>query len=94
MPSFSLFFPLLFHCLTSLASLSLTGRSSGKKYDFTRIKAAFETYKRIHGDLLVQAKYVVPVNDDAWPRETWGIKLGTYTQLVRVVDVLCSLSTM
>ena len=30
----------------------------------------------------MQAKYVVPQNDDAWPNETWGIKLGTYTQLV------------
>jgi hypothetical protein len=74
----------------SLYILSHTGRSSGKKYDFTRIKSAFETYKRIHGDLLVQAKYVVPVNDDAWPRETWGIKLGTYTQLVRVDHEQCS----
>lgn len=59
-----------------------TGRTTGKKYDFGRIKVAFQTYKQLFGDLLVQAKYVVPQNDDAWPRETWGIKLGTYTQLV------------
>ena len=68
--------------------ITFIGRTSGKKYDFGRIKIAFVTYKHLFGDLLVQAKYVVPQDDDAWPKETWGIKLGTYTQLVSTLALV------
>jgi hypothetical protein len=43
---------------------------------------ALETYKRLHGHLLVPQAFNVPDNDMLWPAQTWGMKLG------RVVDKL------
>ncbi|OQR86468.1 hypothetical protein ACHHYP_10512 [Achlya hypogyna] len=44
---------------------------------------AFETYKRLHGDLLVRQDFVVPKDDPSWPRETWGMKLGLIVTKLR-----------
>jgi hypothetical protein len=48
-----------------------------------KVKLAFETYKRLNGDLLVPNRFVVPTNDSAWPEELWGMKLGAIVNGIR-----------
>ncbi|ETN05094.1 hypothetical protein PPTG_14773 [Phytophthora nicotianae INRA-310] len=44
---------------------------------------AMQTYRSMHGDLLVPVSFTVPQRDDAWPRSTWGYKLGYWTSELR-----------
>ncbi|KAF0690472.1 Aste57867_18128 [Aphanomyces stellatus] len=44
---------------------------------------AFETYKALHGDLKIQQDFIVPANDDRWPRDTWGMRLGLAVRSMR-----------
>jgi hypothetical protein len=56
-------------------------------YDFlTQIYPALETYKAIHGDLLVPQNFVVPEGDVRFPAETWGMKLGSIVHTIRNSD--------
>jgi hypothetical protein len=34
-------------------------------------------YKEIYGNLCVPARFIIPSDDDDWPEEMWGFKLGT-----------------
>ncbi|CAI5714369.1 unnamed protein product [Peronospora farinosa] len=45
--------------------------------------AALIKYKEIEGDLLVPRKFVVPKEDEQWPRPTWGLKLGSHVNYIR-----------
>ncbi|EEY65911.1 uncharacterized protein PITG_03442 [Phytophthora infestans T30-4] len=50
---------------------------------------AMQTYRSKHGDLLIPASFTVSEGDDAWPRSTWGYKLGYWTsELRRKKDML------
>ena len=40
------------------------------------LKFALQTYKNIHGDLLVPQSFVIPQDSPMWPDNTWGMKLG------------------
>ncbi|KAG7400604.1 Phosphatidate phosphatase lpin1 [Phytophthora boehmeriae] len=42
-----------------------------------------QTYREIHGDLLMQVSFIVPGGDDRWPRATWGYKLGYWASELR-----------
>jgi hypothetical protein len=64
----------------------------GIGFDFNRqeigigyeaIKVALQTYKDLNGDMLVSQKFIVPVNDITWPKETWGMKLGIIVKNIR-----------
>ncbi|KAF0737744.1 hypothetical protein Ae201684P_004756 [Aphanomyces euteiches] len=63
---------------------------SGHKWRLNRL--ALETYKSIHGDLLVPQSFVVPTNDNThWPVEVWGMQLGRVVgTLRRSVDTMPS----
>ncbi|OQR96159.1 hypothetical protein ACHHYP_16922 [Achlya hypogyna] len=37
---------------------------------------ALKRFKEIHGHIKVPQFFTVPANDDAWPAEFWGLKLG------------------
>ena len=43
---------------------------------FDVIYSALKVYKEIHGNVLIKQKFVVPENDDRYPKETHGMKLG------------------
>ena len=45
--------------------------------------SALKVYKDIHGDLLVPQKFVVPENDDQYPKEAHGLKLGRRVESIR-----------
>ena len=46
------------------------------------VKAAFEKYKELKGDLLIPFDFLVPSNDK-WPTEAWGLKLGRIVRRIR-----------
>ena len=40
------------------------------------LKFALQTYKSIHGDLLIPLSFAIPQESPMWPDNTWGMKLG------------------
>lgn len=44
------------------------------KYD--NILTAFRTYKNVYGHINVPMSFIVPSDDEAWPKATWNLKLG------------------
>ncbi|KAG9404843.1 hypothetical protein AC1031_005054 [Aphanomyces cochlioides] len=47
---------------------------------------ALQTFKQIHGHLLVPRTFHVPSNDPAWPANTWEIHLGVLVNNLRTRD--------
>ena len=43
--------------------------------EWPRLQLALTTYKQIHGNLDVNAKYVIPSAQE-FPQDTWGVRLG------------------
>jgi hypothetical protein len=66
-----------------LESIGFDFNPQRQSYEYEAIKVAFMKYKDLKGDMLVPQKFVVPVNDITWPKETWGIKLGTIVMAIR-----------
>jgi hypothetical protein len=50
---------------------------------YESIRAALLKYKDLKGNMLIPQRFVVPVNDITWPKETWGMKLGTKVDSIR-----------
>jgi len=50
---------------------------------FELIFLALQTYKNLERNLLVPRRFVVPNDDDTWPIETWGMKLGGVVSKIR-----------
>jgi hypothetical protein len=67
----------------------VNGHRKNFKYSYEHVKAALIKYKEINGDMKVMVKFTVPIGDDAWPRETWGLDLGRYVQLIRGGKAFC-----
>jgi hypothetical protein len=40
-------------------------------------------YKELYGDMLIPDKFVIPSNDDKWPEEMWGYRLGQAAKNIR-----------
>jgi hypothetical protein len=59
-------------------ALDELGFAWGRPLDEIWIKKllAINMYKRIHGDLRVPRRFIVPTNDQRWPIETHGMHLG------------------
>ena len=81
----------------SFKSLNLVGRTidvcerigfifNVKKGDCNRYKATrigLLKYKELNDNMLVPQKFVVLNNDARWPKETFGMKLGTIVRDIR-----------
>ena len=67
-----------------------TGRTVFSKKRFDLVYAALKAYKEVHGNLVVPQAFVVPVNDDFWPEETRGLKLGARVNAIRCQGTLVS----
>ena len=65
-----------------------TGRTAFSKKRFDLVYAALKAYKEVHGNLVVPQAFVVPVNDDFWPEETRGLKLGARVNAIRCQGTL------
>ena len=72
-------------------SESEQGRNKPIKYikslEFETVCAALQTYKKIHGDLLVPASFSVPSKakdqEQIWSEDTHGLRLGWKVQSIR-----------
>ncbi|EGZ25087.1 hypothetical protein PHYSODRAFT_387227, partial [Phytophthora sojae] len=47
------------------------------------VAPALRTFLDLNKHLMVPISFVVPINDDAWPRETWGYPLGKHAAWLR-----------
>ena len=52
-----------------------------EKYDLA--KTALLSYQKLHGDMLVPCKFVIPNESSVWPEETWGLHLGSLVSNIR-----------
>jgi hypothetical protein len=52
-----------------------------ERYDLIRL--SLSKYQEIYGDMLVPQKFVIPNENDSWPKEAWGMKLGTIVNSIR-----------
>ncbi|DAZ94702.1 TPA: hypothetical protein N0F65_000017 [Lagenidium giganteum] len=58
--------------------------SSWKDYQFQHVfLPALQAFRAIEQHMFVPQKFVVPFNDPAWPRRTWGFALGMQVKSVR-----------
>jgi hypothetical protein len=58
---------------------------SGRKlvYGYFAVRTALLKYHEINDHMLVPYKFVVPANDDRWPKDTWGMNLGIISSNIR-----------
>lgn len=70
--------------LNSLSRLGvpLTMRYRSFVWEYQALPA-FQTFQQIYGHVSVPSSFVVPTNDNRWPRSTWGVKLGDRTRNIR-----------
>ncbi|OQR82272.1 Carboxyvinyl-carboxyphosphonate phosphorylmutase, partial [Thraustotheca clavata] len=53
------------------------------EYNYQRYLIALKTYKKLHGNLFVPKRFVVPSDDPKWPEEIWNLKIGASVQRLR-----------
>ena len=63
-------------------------RKENFKWDV--FKFALQTYKSIHGDLLVPKLFLIPRDSTMWPETIWGMKLGIILDNAKKKDSLHS----
>ena len=68
------------HLRGILSELGIKG--AGREQRFDTFLTALAVYRDLYGDLAVPRDFEVP-KSDAWPRETWGMRLGVVTSSTR-----------
>lgn len=53
------------------------------KTSYENILKALQAYKAVNGDVHVPKRFIVPLNDERYPPETWGVKLGNTVSNIR-----------
>lgn len=53
------------------------------KYGWERVRLALLHYKQLYGDTVVPTLYGIPEDDNHWPEDLWGMKLGTVVKEIR-----------
>jgi hypothetical protein len=48
-----------------------------------KVEKALLKYKELQGDLLVPQRFAIPSDDDRWPADLWGMKLGSVVHTIR-----------
>jgi hypothetical protein len=56
---------------------------SNGPYGYAATESALLRYKDMYGDMLVPYAFIIPYDDDSWPQETWGMKLGQLVNSIR-----------
>ena len=73
--------------LTILQDKAATGESDQRQnandIRFQKVYTALKTYKEIYGDLVVPQPFAVPSDNDRWPEDTWGLRLGARVNAIR-----------
>ena len=50
------------------------------------VQPALLRYKEMHGHMLMPRSFIIPRDDELWPEETWGMKLGKSVSRIRSGD--------
>ena len=66
----------------SLIGFDFTPQFRGP-YGYEAAKVALLNYKELYGDMLVKTKFIIPDEDDEWPCDLWGMKLGQLVSSIR-----------
>jgi hypothetical protein len=75
-----------YSCKDSREDLKTIGfdfNSQKLHYGYEVIKVALLKHKALYNNMLVPARFVVPVNDISWPKKTRGMNLGTVVMNIR-----------
>ena len=67
-----------------------SGRTIFSKKRFDIVYCALKTYKEVYGNLIVPQAFVVPTDDEFWPEESRGLKLGARVNAIRCQGTLVS----
>ena len=67
-----------------------TGRTVFSKKRFDIVYTALKAYKEVYGNLIVPQAFVVPTDDEFWPEESRGLKLGARVNAIRCQGTLVS----
>jgi hypothetical protein len=67
-----------------------TGRTVFSKKRFDIVYTALKAYKEVYGNLIVPQAFVVPTDDEFWPEEARGLKLGARVNAIRCQGTLVS----
>ena len=67
-----------------------TGRTVFSKKRFDIVYCALKAYKEVYGNLIVPQAFVVPTDDEFWPEESRGLKLGARVNAIRCQGTLVS----
>ncbi|RHY91688.1 hypothetical protein DYB37_004945 [Aphanomyces astaci] len=52
-------------------------------YHWDHVVLALRTHERLHGHLRIATKFKVPCGDPHWPKDTWGLHLGSLVTQIR-----------
>jgi virulence-associated protein VapD len=66
-----------------LESIGFDYTDQSSSYGYDVVEPALLTYKHLKRNMLVPASFEVPTDDDTWPIETWGMKLGGVVRGIR-----------
>ena len=69
--------------IARLRDVGLNLTRSSRQQNFDKTLRALDTHNRLFGDLLVPRYFVVPIGDGSWPRDTWGLRLGSRVNSIR-----------
>jgi hypothetical protein len=75
---------------SELLSIGFEFKSPPRK-EFRKMKTGLLRYKELFGNMLVPTAFCVPYDDERWPSQTWGLKLGRVVSLIRGGRVYASL---
>ncbi|GMF10440.1 unnamed protein product [Phytophthora lilii] len=69
---------------TQLSELGVPDVEDWKRYLWNEVTVpAMTVYREMNGDLLMPISFTVPEGNTAWPRSTWGYRLGYWTSELR-----------
>ena len=66
----------------ALTDIGLDLRGANER-GFEELVLSLEAYRKRYGDLNVATTFKVPVGDASWPRQSWGMRLGSRVNAVR-----------
>ena len=61
-------------------------------YDDDIVMLALTRYKKLHGNTLVPAKFIVPKGSEEWPESLWQMQLGICVTKIRIGTIHISIS--
>jgi hypothetical protein len=62
-------------------------------YGWSVVRKALLTYKELHGDLVIPYKFSVDNGNEAWPKDLWGMNIGSIANNIRNLGTFSNYKT-